>query len=573
MNEPAWTTVSEQPPTRGGAIATPLLVCLAFCAVVVPQIPRTQFFNTPENLNIGTALEIRRTGSWWMPTLEGNSRLNKPPMAPWITALCIDSGTLTRIASPDPVVRHRAFAWLSLEARLSAVLLSCLMIWCVFEIGRTLQGQRLGTAAALVCASSILTLWQGHLSTYDIHLAGWVSLANLLGIKAIWGEQTNRGRRIFVLGLLAGLCSGLGMMSKGPAAVLTTIVPICMFAVWRQVAGAGRVRWGLLLLAWSLAFLAVITPWFGDVVRRDPQIWRGWFVEVARLDRAGSGDPWYKYVTLIGFLWPWSVFLVVGAIVCVGQAIRRQLDGAVLCATMLLVPVVVLSCLSQKEDRFLLPVMGPAALVTAYGLLEWQQQRPERKRAGRTIAAMHWGVVCVGAVGLPLVAASGLVEELRTVDHKPWFSVPIAITLAAVGLAVMLAGVLVRRRSAAVLATFALGLIATGLVFWDGYRRSERGTSQALALADKVWERCPTAITLNGHRKPGKRASVDFSIYVARSTPWISAGELAALRPGDRPRVVLLGKPGEAPPGWIQIGEIPLGKDSWYGFMLPARLP
>ena len=83
-------------------------------------------------------------------------------------------------------------------------------------------------------------------------------------------------------------------------------------------------------------------------------------------------------------------------------------------------------------------------------------------------------------------------------------------------------------------------------------------------------QRYPDAITLNGRPHSAKRAAVDFSIYMARSTPWIPPGELAALRPGKHPYVVLL--PAATPlPGWLHLEDIELGKDTWYGYVLPAR--
>jgi hypothetical protein len=81
----------------------------------------------------------------------------------------------------------------------------------------------------------------------------------------------------------------------------------------------------------------------------------------------------------------------------------------------------------------------------------------------------------------------------------------------------------------------------------------------------------------NAHPR-GKRASVDLSIYLNRITKWISGEDLAALRPGARPRVVVMLQEGkDAPPvppaGWHHVHTIRRDKDHWWAFELPAAGP
>ncbi|MBV8780989.1 MAG: hypothetical protein JO353_06285, partial [Phycisphaerae bacterium] len=59
---------------------------LIFALAIAPTLALLQFCRTPENLVIAAAVEMKRDGHWLMPTLEGEPRTAKPPLATWITA-------------------------------------------------------------------------------------------------------------------------------------------------------------------------------------------------------------------------------------------------------------------------------------------------------------------------------------------------------------------------------------------------------------------------------------------------------------------------------------------------------
>jgi len=56
-----------------------VLIAALFFVVAAPTLSWLEFSNGSENLNIATALEIRRTGNWLLPTLQGEPRYAKPP--------------------------------------------------------------------------------------------------------------------------------------------------------------------------------------------------------------------------------------------------------------------------------------------------------------------------------------------------------------------------------------------------------------------------------------------------------------------------------------------------------------
>ncbi len=94
-----------------GAVAT----ALAFFAAMAPTLRWMEFSSGSENLVVATALETRRTGHWMIPTLQGQPRIAKPPLAGWLAAATISQGTLNRMDNPDPQIRAAAYRQLCWE--------------------------------------------------------------------------------------------------------------------------------------------------------------------------------------------------------------------------------------------------------------------------------------------------------------------------------------------------------------------------------------------------------------------------------------------------------------------------
>src|SRR5205814_5182628 len=100
---------------RRGFVLTLLLAAAVF-AVVAPTLPWLEFSGSMENLNVATALEIRRSGQWFVPMLEGEPRIAKPPLAAWMTAAAIPPRLIDRLSSRDPSIQDQQYRRLALIA-------------------------------------------------------------------------------------------------------------------------------------------------------------------------------------------------------------------------------------------------------------------------------------------------------------------------------------------------------------------------------------------------------------------------------------------------------------------------
>ncbi len=621
-----------------------MLLIAAVFAWVAPTLCWLEFNNTPENLNVATAQEMRRGGPWLVPNLQGELRAAKPPLAAWITAALIRPETMKTISSPDALTRNRGFIELEWETRCPALVAMCILLVAVFGLARTLGGDTLALVSVAICGTNFMFLRFGRLSTTDVQLSLWVSIADwLLAIAIIRG-------RAWVGFIGAAIALSLAMLAKGPVCLVQSALPVALFALWRGwsnrrhtlVATDEKPRSRKLPLAIGIVvFFALATPWFIYVAMKHDVI-HIWYTEVTRVHaRDLPPDPWYMYFVIFAYIAPWIAFFVVGLIVLTQETFaparramlspspgtrgdgggegsslgaidhpsqhnphpnplpgRERGEGAndVLALFLVVVPIVIMSCVRDKEDRYLLPMIGPVSIIAARGVMEHLKSWARWKWEDTLVVALHWLAVVVIVVGLPIIGSltsnnaqpksadqvssvlqpeqSGKQAErfaaFKRVDGSPWyekeFAYPAAFTaLVLIGFAIYLHRIW---RGTLVLATFMLMLI-TQVIFMAGYAQSKLGHAETRPLAEGIASLYPDAEVYNAHPE-GKRPPSDVGIYLNRTIPWVENPETIA--PSSKPQILLmLQNAGEAapkaPPGWDLLDVKPRDEDFWYVFV------
>jgi 4-amino-4-deoxy-L-arabinose transferase-like glycosyltransferase len=187
----------DSPPSpRRLRLALAAIVVVTFAAIA-PTLRWQEFSSGSEDLNVATAMEIRRDGCWLVPTLAGEARVAKPPLTAWITAAAIRRGTLDGMSSPDPMVRAASERNLAWQTRWPFLLSSCLMLLACAELGRLCSGGdwRVAAIAAAAGASNLFFLRHGRLATTDVQLALWVAATNVLLAHAILRDRPSLARR------------------------------------------------------------------------------------------------------------------------------------------------------------------------------------------------------------------------------------------------------------------------------------------------------------------------------------------------------------------------------------------
>lgn len=367
-----------------------------------------------ESRNLVSAREMVESRQWLVPTLNGDLRLEKPPLPTWGAA----------------VVECLAPASLMAQRALSA-LMAWLLVW--FAYLTVLQWQRkrsLALTAAVVLASCYSLMFMARNATWDI----WAQAFCMGGIWLYVRSVLRGGARWWGFAG-AGLFLGLSFLSKGPVALYGLLLPF-LIAFHTVERPPMRGKWGGVAL---MAVTAALTGlwWYGyillfvrsraeQVLNKETSAWHSYNVR-----------PWYYYKLFFVEAGIWCLFWLTALV----DGWRHRHEGVRSLRTALvwsLAALVLLSAMPEKKTRYLLPMMVPCALTVAF-YLRSLAMAGFRKAADRRVFYLNVGAIVV----LLFVLSGGLLyfSFLRS-------SLPVATSsLAVVGyllLATMLSRELMR---------------------------------------------------------------------------------------------------------------------------------
>lgn len=559
---------------------SPLFVCatlaVIFFAALAPTLTWSEFTGGMENFNVETALEMNRDGHWLIPTLDGQVRTKKPPLAEWITALGISSS--------------RSLGW---GARWPSLLCATLTLVAIFELGRLAGGPPLGLTSMCIAGSTYLFLKFAREASYDTQLTLWVTAANVCLAWAIL-----RGR--WWLGFLgAGAALGLALMTKGPPAILETVVPplvLIGLAAMRQRANPalpkGDVRGddessntridASAIAAGILLALLIALPWTIYVLVKQPGRVAEWYNEVslgteARFERRVG--VYFTYFAFVLWVVPWSMWLLAGLRRVLARDERQAIGGDKsriamwLIAAWVLVPLFVMWFFPERRERYVLPLIGPTAVLCGWGLLGYLRGlagRSDRSVGPRWPLIVHWITVCLIGLGLPILGAAG-VNQFRTVEGRPWFSPLLAGSITLLVIIILVASVRWKRPGLAGIAggTFAVMLVAQASFIY-GYSRSPGGISESKRLVDSVLRRYPDAVVYNANNRQRRSdLPLEMTIYLNHVVPRAEHPETFERR--DRPQVIIFPEGSRpAPAGFRLVARQYIKEEWWDAYVLPA---
>lgn len=543
-----------------------VIVALVFGAIA-PFLDRCELCGGMENFCVATAMEAARDGHWLVPTLNGEVRTKKPPLAQWVTAVGLKLGG------------EHEFA-----ARWPSLLLAAATIAVVIEWGSLIGGRTLGLVSGCVFAGNILFIKFAWTATYDTPLMLFVIAANYCLSIAIFEDKW------LWPCAAAGLSLGLALMSKGPPALLQVVVPPVALALWWRWQGrpmpwsivarsTPRQRRAALAVGTAVA-LAVALPWTLWIYWKFPGRLTEWYGEVALSQEARLEKRmgWHSYFVLIPFLFPWSLWFLAGLWSGVRSVFQRSDDEGPPSAanarmpwitTWLLLPIVVMVFFPERRDRYLLPMLGPAAILIAWIFLRMADDaRPLARKWFKGLTRFHWFALAAMAIALPLDGALWL----RTAEQTHWYSPLFATEAGLVGLFLVALAARQGMNSVAGVAggSLTLVLLFNG-VFLYGYGQSDKGRSSARPLADSILRAYPNARVLNGNMRKG-RADVPLELTVYLDQAVLRYNEPGQRPASDRPIVVVFptSAPPELPANAQPLANSVIKGEPWEACVLPG---
>jgi 4-amino-4-deoxy-L-arabinose transferase-like glycosyltransferase len=290
------------------------------------------------------AREMRESGNWILPHLDGNVYAEKPPLFFWLVNLS------TFVLGKDSEFGNR------LPSALAG--LACLLI--TFLFGERLFHPQIGFLSGLALATCFLF---PQLSRWMI-LDSLFTLLFLLTLLTFYHgyEQEGTRRRDY---LLAGFFMGLGVLTKGPLAYL----PIPIFLIFTLLRREAKKFWNLNLLYGFLISLTVVLIWFvpasylGGKEYTERMLLQQSFGRFAEGGRHFHPKPFYFYFLRfpMEFL-PWAFFLPAAWFV----GIRRMKEKEILFLFIWFFFILLFFTLSKgKKDNYILPLYPSAAIMVS----------------------------------------------------------------------------------------------------------------------------------------------------------------------------------------------------------------
>ncbi len=336
-------------------VVLPLLFVLAVAPYLI-DLDGSSIWDANEAFYVETPREMMERGDYISPTFNYEPRLNKPVLSYWIVAAF-----------------YHVFGVSVAVQRIPIAIGALVLIATAFLLARAAAPDGVARAAgwwaALGLAASPRLVMFGRRIFIDIYVSMFMALTLTCFALA---ERYPARRRTFLLCMYA--CVGLGVLTKGPIAVL---LPGLVFALYLLAHGELRRVREMLIPSGTLIVLAIVVPWYAALYARhgwDPILQFVFGENVARytegLGVAAQRGVWFYLPVVFTDAFPWSVFLFAAAAAWFADR-RGPITGpapAQRVRTMLWMWVVVIvgffSLSAAKQDLYIFPIVpAVAALV------------------------------------------------------------------------------------------------------------------------------------------------------------------------------------------------------------------
>jgi len=259
-----------------------LIIAFLSLLLFVPFLGTTHLFDWDEINFAEASREMLVTGNYAIPQIGFEPFWEKPPLFFWLQVICMKIFGVNEFAS-----------------RLPNALCGVLTLVLLYRLGKKLVNEQFGWMWALIYAGSLLPQFYFKSGIID----PWFNLFIFLGVYQLAAYSDSRSDRPVKRILLAGLFTGLAVMTKGPVALL--IVGLCygVFALtsrFRNFMKPLHILYFLLVTAlaggiWFIALLAngqqhIITEFIVYQIR------------LFQTEDAGHGGPFFYHfiILLIG---------------------------------------------------------------------------------------------------------------------------------------------------------------------------------------------------------------------------------------------------------------------------------
>lgn len=334
-----------------------------------------------ESRNLVTAREMVEYDNWLVPTMNGELRLEKPPLPTWVAAV-------VEWISPGNIVLQRT----------AAGIMATLLVFFLYFLSVKLTRSRLyGLMAALVLCTSVNIILMGRTATWDIYCHSFM-LGAIYFLFRGFEEEGTRWKDF----IGAGIFMGLSFLGKGPVSFYALLLPFLLsyFIIYRPVV---RKKGGpVLVMVLVCLVISLWWPAYLYLYHKDMALYVANKESTAWLQH--NVRPWYYYWKFFLESGIWSLFLLTALIWPYWKRRMRLKKEYALTVSWTLAILILLSLLPEKKSRYLLPILIPGAMVVAHLFYFWIEKiRMHLLSAGdKIIFKTNAFIVCLAVIALPI---------------------------------------------------------------------------------------------------------------------------------------------------------------------------
>lgn len=365
-----------------------------------------------ESRNIITAREMVYDGNWAVPTMNGDLRLEKPPLPTWFAALA-------EIIAPDSIPVQRAMSGFA----------ACLLVLAFFKLGALIfNSNTKAFISALVLCTCYNVVLQGRTATWDIYTHSFMLLAIWQIVLGFW-KKSGFGVHF----LLAGVFMGLSFLSKGPIALYGLFLPFIItffFVYYPRLEGKGKAIFLMIFLSVVIGF-----SWYAFIYAFHPEA----MAEVAARESANWANhnvrPFWYYWDFFLEAGVWAAILIFAISMIFWSKKHRHIEGYMVPFIWMFLALILLSIPGEKKTRYLFPMMIPISYLIGFFIYEMQDVFDSRKDyiLERFIFKLNGWIITIASFALPAVLYFIAVRK----SYLEWFPF-IMISIICIGVGVYL---------------------------------------------------------------------------------------------------------------------------------------
>lgn len=301
--------------------------------------------NIMEARNFITAREMLTHGNWIFTTMNELPRYEKPPLPTWLTAI-----------SASVLGIENVFAY-----RLPAAMAAIFLVIIFYKLQLRLNIKKsVAFWAGLILMTSFYIVFSGRDGQWDIFTHSFMMGCCYFFVLMLQAEKYKIRNAV-----VAGLFFGASLMSKGPVSLYALFLPFLIsYGFTYKFTGIGK-KWKLILIFlvtglisgswWTILVHYYDAAVFTDIAEQESSRWFNYNVR-----------PFWYYWSFFTQSGIWTIPALIGLFWWYLKGKVSDLKAYRFYLLWTLISVLLLSVIPEKKSRYLLPVLIPLAITTAF---------------------------------------------------------------------------------------------------------------------------------------------------------------------------------------------------------------